>query len=100
MWRLTNHNDQCGNYNSYTPEQWARIGKYASENGATRAAKHYTAVWGISINESTARILKSEPHLIKLKQEISERKDQQGEDTTKHLTGGGSICLVYVKTTY
>ena len=95
---LTNHNDQRGNYNSYTPEQRARIGKYTSENGATRAAKHYTAIWGNSINES--RILKSEPYLIKLKQEISERKDQQGEDTTKHLTGGGSICLVYVKTTY
>ena len=91
---------QRGKYNSYTPEQRARIGKYASENGATHAAKHYTEVWSISINESTARILKSEPYLIKLKQEISERKDQQGEDTTKHLTGDRSICLVYVKTTY
>ena len=87
-------------YNSYTPEQRARIGKYTSENGATHAAKHYTAVWGISINESKARILKSEPYLIKLKQETSERKDQQGEDTTKHLTGDRFICLVYVKTTY
>ena len=91
---------QRGKYNSYTPEKRARIGKYASENGATRAAKHYTVVWGISINESTTRILKSEPYLIKLKQEISKRKDQQGEDTTKHLTGGRFTCLVYVKTTY
>ena len=72
---------QRGKYNSYTPEQRARIGKYAAENGATRAAKHFTAAWGISINESTARRLKSE-YLMKLKQEISERKDQQGEDTT------------------
>ena len=30
-------------YNSYFPEQWARIGKYAVENGAMRAAKHFTA---------------------------------------------------------
>ena len=68
-------------YNSYFPEQWARIGKYAVENGAMRAAKHFTAAWGISMNESTARRLKSE-YLMKLKQEISERKDQQAEDTT------------------
>ena len=54
MWHLTNHTDQHSKYNSYTPEQWARIRKYATENGATRAAKHYTAVWGIFINESTA----------------------------------------------
>ena len=53
MWHLTNHNDQRGNYNSYTPEQQARIGKYAAGNDATRPAKHYTTVWGISINEST-----------------------------------------------
>ena len=46
-----------GKYNSYAPEQWARIGKYATENGATGAAKHYIAVWGISINGSR---LKSE----------------------------------------
>ena len=51
------------------------------ENGAMRAATHFTAAWGISINESTARRLKLE-YLMKLKQEISERKDQQGEDTT------------------
>ena len=33
-------------YNSYSPEQRARIRKYATENGATRAAKHFTAAWG------------------------------------------------------
>ena len=44
------------------------------------AAKHFTAAWGISINESTARRLKLE-YLMKLKQEISKQKDQQGEDT-------------------
>ena len=44
---------QRGKYNSYTPEQRARIEKYAPENGATRAAKYFTAAWGISIYEST-----------------------------------------------
>ena len=68
-------------YNSYTLEQRVRIGKYAAENGATLAAKHSTAAWGISINKCTARRLKSQ-YLMKLKQEISERKDQHGEDTT------------------
>ena len=29
---------QRGKYNSYSPEQRAGIGKYATENGATRAA--------------------------------------------------------------
>ena len=55
-----------GKYNCYTPEQRTQIGKYATENGATNAAKHYTAAWGITINESTARRLKSE-YLDKLK---------------------------------
>lgn len=32
-----------GKYNSYTPQQRAKIGKYAAENGPTRAAKHFTA---------------------------------------------------------
>ena len=34
--------------------------KYTAENGATNAAKHYTATWGINVNESTAKRLKLE----------------------------------------
>jgi len=45
-----------GQYNSYSKEQRAMIGKYAAEYGPIRAAKHYTAVWGIQINFSGARI--------------------------------------------
>ena len=67
-----------GQYNSYSKEQRALIGKYAAENGATRAARHYTAVWGIKINESTARRLKGE-YLKKLKEELSEQHKQQPE---------------------
>ena len=60
--------------NSYTSEQWAKIGKYAAENSATCAAKHYTAVWGVSIDESiAARRLKSE-YLKKLEQDIRSKK--------------------------
>ena len=38
---------QRGKYNSYSPEQRARIGKYAAENGATRAAKHSLQQLGV-----------------------------------------------------
>ena len=31
-----------GKYNSYTPEERGRIGKYAAENGATKAAMHFS----------------------------------------------------------
>ena len=31
-----------GNYNSYTSVQRDEIGKYAAENGATSAAKHFS----------------------------------------------------------
>ena len=46
---------QRGKYNYYSPEQRAGIGKYAVENGATRAAKH--SLQYFYIKESTARRL-------------------------------------------
>jgi len=49
------------------PQQRAKIGKYAAENGPTKAAKCFTTIWGIHVNESTARRLKSE-YLGKLKE--------------------------------
>ena len=72
-----------GQYNSYSKEQHAMIGKYATENGPTTAAKHYSAVWGIPINESTARRLK-EKYLEKLKEVILEqhRKQAESRDTS------------------
>ena len=57
---VSDKSHQRGKYNSYTLEQRARIGKYATKNGATCAAKHFTAAWGISISEFMARRLKSE----------------------------------------
>ena len=70
-----------GQYNSYSKEQCAMIGKYAAENGPTRAAKHYTAVWGIQINESTARRLK-EKYLEKLKEMIADQRRKLQQDTS------------------
>ena len=67
-----------GQCNSYSKEQRAILGKYAAENGPTRAAKHYSAVWGIPINESTTRRLK-EKYLEKLKEAISEQRSKQAE---------------------
>ena len=43
-----------GKNNCYSPES-ASIGKYAAENGTTRAAKHFSHMLGLTVNESTAR---------------------------------------------
>lgn len=69
----TEKSQHRGQYNLYSKEQRAMIGKYAAENGPTHVAKHYTAVWGIKINESTARRLKGK-YLEKLKEEILEQR--------------------------
>jgi len=34
-----------GQYNAYSNEQRAKIGKYAAENGVTNAAKYYSATF-------------------------------------------------------
>jgi len=39
-----------GKYNSYTFEQKAAIGKYAFENGATAAVKHYSKAWDMNVS--------------------------------------------------
>jgi len=68
-----------GKYNSYTNEQRAEIGKYAFENGATTAARHYSNAWSVKINESTARRLRGE-YVDKLNEEIGDRK-KKGKST-------------------
>ena len=73
---LDSKSQKRGKYNSYTPEQRAKIGKYAAENGASRAAKYYTAVWGIHINESMARRLKTE-YLQMLKKDFEGKRPAQ-----------------------
>ena len=46
-----------GKYNSYTPEERAQIGKYALENGNTRAARHFSKVLNrkVTINREKAQ---------------------------------------------
>ena len=51
------------------PQQRAKTGKYAAENSPTRAAKHFTATWGIHMNKSTLRKLKSE--YLKILKEVA-----------------------------
>lgn len=53
-------------YNAYTPEQRAQIGKYAAENGPTRATRHFSALWSVNVPESSARRLRAE-YLQKVK---------------------------------
>ena len=44
-------------YNEYSAKERADIGKYAAENGATNACKHFTKILGKTVPESTARRL-------------------------------------------
>ena len=67
-----------GKYNSYTSVQRAELGKYAAENGATSVAKYFPSKWNVSINESTARRLKTE-YLEKLREAS---KSKFGESVT------------------
>ena len=49
-----------GNSYRYTPEERTTIGKYAAENGATRAARYFSKLLDRKITELTVRRLKSE----------------------------------------
>ena len=55
------------NYNRHSRELRAQIGKYAAENGATRASRHFFMRWKMDIPESSVRWLKSE-YLSKVKE--------------------------------
>ena len=66
-----------GKYNSYTSVQRAELGKYTAENGAASDAKHFPSKWNVSINESTARRLKTE-YLEKLKEASKSKSGKSG----------------------
>ena len=55
-----------GQYNVYTAKEKAQIGKYAAENGAASAVRHFSKVLSRNLPETTARRLKS-VYLIALK---------------------------------
>ena len=48
-----------GKQNTYFQEERAQIGKYAAENGASKAARPFSKKTGIEMNESTPRKFKS-----------------------------------------
>ena len=56
------HTEQSkhGKYAIYTTVERARIGKYAAENGTTRACKHFSQLWKRDVPEATVRHLKNE----------------------------------------
>ena len=70
-----------GKYNCYSPEERASIGKYAAENGATRAAKHFSCTLGQTVNESTARRLKGE-YLLKVQVMVAANSKKGASDNT------------------
>ena len=55
--RNSSSNTKRGNYNQYSPEMRAKIGKYASENGNLRAIDHFKAQLP-NLTESTVRTFK------------------------------------------
>ena len=61
-----------GQYTKYTDSDRFRIGKYASENGSRKAAKHFSKEF--SINESTARSMK-EKYENHIKLAAKEKRD-------------------------
>lgn len=75
-----------GRYNSYTPEQRASIGKYAAENGPTKAARHFTKILGSDVNESTARKLRSE-YLMELNAAVKDRGETRVDAIPKKSQG-------------
>ncbi|XP_033609131.1 uncharacterized protein LOC111868919 isoform X4 [Cryptotermes secundus] len=53
-----------GNYTVYSPEVRAEMGKYAAEHGSQRACRHFRAILGHDVPESTIRGLRDK-YLLK-----------------------------------
>ena len=47
-------------YSAYSAKDRAKIGKYATEHGATSAANHFTKILQFSVPEPSARCFKNE----------------------------------------
>ena len=54
------HQAKRRKYATYTATERAKIGKFAVENGTTRACKHFSQLWKKSVPEATARRFKNE----------------------------------------
>ena len=75
-----------GNYNHYSPEMRAKIGKYASENGNLRAINHFKAQLP-NRTESTVRTFK-QAYQKKLKETKSQGGIQESVTSIPHGTRG------------
>ena len=74
-------------YTTFTPEDRARIGKYASENGNAAAVKKFKATH--ELGESTVRLFKK-----KYLEEIKKRENPEDEVTTlPKLRRGWKVIL-------
>ena len=81
-----------GNYNHYSPELRAQIGKYASENGNLRALNHFKAQLPNRLKESTVRTFKQE-YQKKLK-ETKRQGIQESVTSIPHDTRGRPPLLL------
>ena len=84
-----------GKYNSYTPQQRAQIRKYAAEHGPTNAAVHFSLLWKISMNESTAGWFKLE-YLDALREACNKAgknygKEQEADCLCYHFLGSRTV---------
>ncbi len=50
---------EAGRQNRYTDKEWASVGKYAAQNGPTKAARRFSKLLKRDIDETTARKLRS-----------------------------------------
>ena len=69
-------------YNDYSASEKAQIGKYAAENGPTRAVQHFSKTLSMKIPETTSRRLKAE-YLATLK---VEKKEARGSEVPQPVT--------------
>ena len=70
------------NYNGCTAEERAAIGRYASENGATRASVHFSKLLRKHVPETTARRFKNE-YLDQLQQLLKESSNKKNTSFNK-----------------
>jgi len=64
------HQTPRGSYTTYTPEQKAMIGRYAAEQGNSKAVQKFSSELGVSVKESTVRQFKKAYYL-----QLNEGKD-------------------------
>ena len=80
-------------YNGYSATERAKIGKYAAENGPTRASRHFSEVLEKKVPESTARRLKAEYLLTALKSTAEERQGEPIPQVTSLMSAGRPLLV-------